>query len=133
MKRIILLIFSLGIGLALIVACAQPANPTPEPPPVEEEAIEQPVVDTPTDTAIPPTETPTEAVVEEPEATEEVDDIEALIIDRCSACHSADRVFSADKTEVQWETTIDRMIGLGANVTDEEKTDMIDWLVTREN
>ena len=129
MKKIMLMIASLSLALVLIVACAQPATPTPEPPIVEED----PVVATPTDTEVPPTETPTEAVVEEPEATEEVDNTEALIIARCSGCHSADRVFRADKSEEQWEFTIDRMIGLGANVTEDEKADMVEWLVSRED
>ena len=130
MKPIIIIIVSLGIGLVLIVACAQPVTPTPGPTLVEEV---EPVEATPTDTTIPPTEMQTEAMVVEPEATEEVDVIEALIYAKCSACHSADRVFRADKTEAEWETTIDRMIGLGADVNDDEKTKMIDWLVTQDN
>lgn len=61
----------------------------------------------------------------------EVSDPEALIVDKCSDCHSVNRVFSADYTEDGWNEVIDEMIGKGANVTDEEKEIMIDWLSAR--
>jgi len=94
--------------LVLIVACTQ-ASPTP----VEEE-IE---------------EIPTEEEVMEPE--EEAVDVEALIIERCSGCHSADRVFQADYDAQGWADEIDDMIRKGAVVSEEEKQLMIDWLVSR--
>ena len=94
--------------LILIVACAQ-ASPTP----VEEEMVE--VEDT-EDTG---------------EMEEEAVDAEALIIERCSVCHSADRVFQADYTAEGWSDEIDDMIQKGAEVNEEEKQLMIDWLVSR--
>jgi len=142
MKRILVVSLMFTFSLIFIVACTQ-ATPTPtEAPPVEETTQEPPA-----ETVAPlPTETPTEVEETEPIATEttteepteeeaavtqEGGDIEALIIDRCSECHSADRVFNADKTEEGWASTIDRMVDYGAVVSDEEKALMIDWLVSR--
>lgn len=71
-----------------------------------------------------PTPTPTE-----PEPT--ADEIEALIIERCSECHSADRVFQADYDADGWSEEIDDMIRKGAEVSEEEKALMIEWLISR--
>jgi hypothetical protein len=64
----------------------------------------------------------------------ELDDaqMEALIIEKCSQCHTADRVFRADYSETQWSATFDDMINKGADVSPEEKEVMIDWLVSRD-
>jgi flagellar basal body-associated protein FliL len=58
-------------------------------------------------------------------------DIEALIQERCSECHAASRAFGAEKTREEWSVTIDRMIDLGANVSGQEKDQMIDWFVSQ--
>lgn len=114
MKRIFLLAVSFGIALALIVACTQAATPTTQAPPLEEETQEEPTI--------------------EPEVEDTADDdVEELINMKCSGCHSVDRVFRADKTEAEWETTINRMINLGADVTEEEQAQIIEWLVSRED
>lgn len=134
MKRIIFLTISFAAALALIAACAQAASTPTEAPPIVEETTEI-VTETeayPVETEV---ETETEAypVETETEVTETMDDVEALIIDRCSACHSVDRVFNADKTAEEWDDNIDRMIDYGAEVSDEEKNLMIDWLTSPEN
>ena len=59
-------------------------------------------------------------------------DAEALILERCSVCHSTDRVFQANYAEERWSAVIDEMIGKGADVNAEEKQLMIDWLISRE-
>ena len=58
-------------------------------------------------------------------------DIEALIEERCSECHAASRAFGAEKTREEWSVTIDRMIEHGANVSGQEKDQMIDWFVSQ--
>lgn len=65
---------------------------------------------------------------------DELDDaqIEALIVDKCSDCHTADRVFQEDYSETQWSAVFDDMINKGADVSPEEKEVMIDWLVSRD-
>jgi cytochrome c5 len=47
---------------------------------------------------------------------------------RCSACHSTDRVTQLKKTPDQWATTVTRMIGHGAQLSDAEKKAVIDYL-----
>lgn len=107
-KKWLLISLSGLILLVLIVACTQ-ASPTP----VEEEMVE------------------VEDAEEMEEMEEETVDVEALIIERCSECHSADRVFQADYTAEGWSDEIDEMIQKGAEVNEEEKQLMIDWLISR--
>lgn len=63
----------------------------------------------------------------------EVTDTRALIVERCSDCHSADRVFNANyTTEAEWSNLIDRMIDKGAVVSPEEKELMVDYLLAQD-
>lgn len=59
---------------------------------------------------------------------DEMDDaqVEALIVEKCSQCHTTDRVYEADYTEAEWADTIDDMISKGAKVNAEEKAVMAD-------
>ena len=59
------------------------------------------------------------------------EEVEELIVERCSDCHPASRVFDADYDAEGWSDNIDRMISKGAEVSPEEKELMIDWLVNR--
>jgi len=77
--------------------------------PVEEPAEEQEVV-------------PEEPQAEEPEALPEAAvDGETLLNERCSTCHPADRSTRASKSLDEWESTIDRMIQKGAELSDSER------------
>lgn len=58
-------------------------------------------------------------------------DFEALIDEKVAGNHDLGRIFNADKTREEWETTIDRMIGYGAKISEEEKTLIIDYLLSR--
>ena len=58
-------------------------------------------------------------------------DFEALIEEKVAGNHDLGRIFNADKTREEWETTIDRMIGYGAKISEEEKTLIIDYLLSR--
>lgn len=53
---------------------------------------------------------------------------QTLMQERCSVCHSLDRVTSAQKTADQWKTTVDRMIEHGANLTPTEEQTLVDYL-----
>lgn len=66
-----------------------------------------------------------------PETGEESDEVEALIIEKCGTCHTADRVFNEDYTEQGWSDVFDDMIAKGAKVSPDEKEIMIDWLLAR--
>jgi cytochrome c5 len=52
----------------------------------------------------------------------------ALLQERCTVCHSADRITQARKTSTEWDTTVTRMIDKGAQLNSEEKTVLVDYL-----
>ncbi|MBN2289399.1 MAG: hypothetical protein JXQ83_08715, partial [Candidatus Glassbacteria bacterium] len=54
----------------------------------------------------------------------------ALLGERCTVCHDLDRVNSAltVKDRAAWETTVDRMIGMGAVLDNDEKEVLLDYL-----
>ena len=58
-------------------------------------------------------------------------DVEALIVERCSRCHSPNKAFNANYNEQQWSDVIDNMVKKGAVVSDEEKALMVEWLISR--
>lgn len=138
MKRFFLLSIYFVAALALIVACTQASTPTQDPPAAEETTEELPADTLPPSPAATATEAPATAAPTDPpaetetEAPGDVEDVEALIVDRCSQCHDADRVFRANKTESEWDDTIERMVDYGANVNEDEKAQMIEWLISRE-
>lgn len=59
--------------------------------------------------------------------------MEALILEKLQGHHSIDVVLNAKKTREEWVTTLDRMIAKGAIISDEEKTVIIEWLLSRKN
>ena len=95
----------------------------------------------PTATAEPTQEQSTatpEPTEEEPTATDEAEPTtgpvdeegEALLEDRCTACHTLDRVMRSQKSREEWDTTVERMVSLGARLTDAEKEGLVDYLAT---
>lgn len=56
-------------------------------------------------------------------------DGEALVEERCTTCHTRERVDEQDKDEAGWTATVDRMISYGLELTDEERQAVIDYLV----
>jgi uncharacterized membrane protein len=69
------------------------------------------------------TQTATEA------PTADKSEAEILIDERCSTCHSANKVYSENLSQEEWSVVFDNMIAKGADVNDTEKALMIDWLV----
>jgi len=57
-----------------------------------------------------------------------VSDGATLVQDRCTKCHTLERVTSAKKNADQWTQTVNRMISNGAQLTDQEKQVVIDYL-----
>ena len=117
-KKWFLVLVLMITTVIVIAACAQSAE-TPEAASPEAVNAESP------ETAYP------EAVDEvSPElAYPDSVDAEALINEKCSDCHSASRVFNDDYDRAGWEDVFDDMINKGADVTEEEKALMIDWLL----
>lgn len=54
-----------------------------------------------------------------------------LVQQRCTVCHSLDRVNAASKDKAGWETTVSRMIRNGAKVTEQEKAAIVQYLAGR--
>jgi cytochrome c5 len=52
----------------------------------------------------------------------------ALLQERCTVCHTTDRITQAQKTSTEWDTTVTRMISKGAELTDSEKTILVGYL-----
>ncbi|MBI9050225.1 MAG: hypothetical protein JEZ00_12455 [Anaerolineaceae bacterium] len=118
-----------GFGLMtilLIAACAPQTVDTPA-------NVEQPVENTTV-----PSEEPA-PVVEEPEATATTEDaavsaeidMQAFIEGKVNGNHELGRIFNATKTREEWETTLDRMIGYGAKISEDEKQMIIDYLLSQ--
>jgi cytochrome c5 len=55
-------------------------------------------------------------------------DGEALLNDRCTKCHSINRVTSAKKSASDWQKTVSRMVSNGAKLTSEEQQVLVDYL-----
>ena len=55
-------------------------------------------------------------------------DGEALLKGRCTECHSLSRVEQARKTEADWQKTVQRMVGTGAALNEEEQAAVIKYL-----
>ncbi len=55
-------------------------------------------------------------------------DGQALMQQRCSVCHSLDRVTSAHKTFDQWTVTLQRMIAHGAQLNPQEEQALLAYL-----
>ena len=98
--RALALLGVLGLVAATaLVACGGSAAPTQAPPAATSPAVTAPGIDAAN-----------------------------LLETRCSGCHSTDRAKTAQKTEVQWEQTVDSMISKGAQLTDAEKAALVGYL-----
>ena len=63
-----------------------------------------------------------------PPSTAPSGDAAALVQDRCTVCHSLDRVRQAKKTRDRWAQTVTRMVGKGAELSAAEQTTVIEYL-----
>ncbi len=107
-----------------VAACAPRIQETAESlPPVVTKTIaeEQALVET---AASLPADPATEALAASVDG-------EALILEKLQNHHSISRVFNANHTREEWSVTLDRMIGYGAKINEEEKQLIIDYLLNR--
>jgi cytochrome c5 len=65
-----------------------------------------------------------------PPAQESTGDLsgEELVEARCTRCHGSETTTGAAKTAQRWESTVDRMIAKGAELTDAEAQVLVDYL-----
>ena len=75
-------------------------------------------------------EEPTQVPPSEPASPAQLpaEDGEALLEARCSTCHSADRARQVTKTRDGWDQSVSRMIDKGAQLSEAEKTLLVDYL-----
>ena len=55
-------------------------------------------------------------------------DGETLLQERCAECHALSRATNARKSAEEWEGTVARMVGHGANLNDAEQSVLVDYL-----
>lgn len=128
-KRFAVMGLLLTAGLVLAACAPKEAMPVEIP---QEAAESTPVAEAmPTEEAVvQATETmQTEAPANDGMASEV--DVKALIEEKVAGNHDLGRIFNATKTREEWETTLDRMIGYGAKINEEEKQLIIDYLVNQ--
>jgi mono/diheme cytochrome c family protein len=53
---------------------------------------------------------------------------EELLQARCTRCHGLDPVEAGSKSQAEWESTVERMRGKGAELTDAEAQVLVDYL-----
>ena len=51
-----------------------------------------------------------------------------LLEDRCTECHDLERVEWASKTREEWDATVARMVSKGANLTEDERSVIAEYL-----
>jgi uncharacterized protein YceK len=57
--------------------------------------------------------------------------MQALIMEKLQGHHSIDIVLQVKHTREEWNATMDRMIARGAPISEQEKQQIIDWLLSR--
>ena len=107
---------------------ATPVVPTEEPPPT---ATPQPTEPEPSETLTPEPQEPTASATAPPQnPTAGPAEPEGLVLleERCTVCHGLDRVERAQKTREAWVSTVDRMVSIGAQLSDAEKEVLVAYL-----
>jgi len=127
----------LFVGLLTILvlsACAAQATPVTTEAPVVVETKETETMEA--ETAEPAESETVEVETVEASETKDLSDLsdaemEALIAEKIGNNHTLEFILSQEKTAEQWSSTLDRMIGYGADINPEEKEAIIEWLVKR--
>lgn len=104
MKRLIPIMTVILIAAFALSACAQTPAPA-DPKPVEPESMY-------------------------PGTSEAAPvDVEALVIEKLAGEHTLEFVLQEKRTAEEWSEVLDRMIGYGAKINEEEKALIIEWLL----
>ena len=66
----------------------------------------------------------------EPDAASPADepDGEGLVAERCSVCHSAEKVYAAEHSPEEWAAVVDRMVAKGARLDADERGRLVAYL-----
>jgi cytochrome c5 len=120
MRQILLPVLFILIVIVIGVACGgpaaaptatsvPPAKPTTPPAPAPSATSAPP--------AAKPTNTPAQAL-----------DGKALMNERCTVCHTTERIQAAKKSKADWQATVARMKANGAKLNDAETAALVDFL-----
>jgi ABC-type transport system substrate-binding protein len=111
------------LGFLIILtftACSSQAQQTADSP--------QPVMDATVSTG---SSTPVDTVTPGSGSQPANVDAMALIQEKLQNHHGIDRIVNAKHTREEWNATLDRMIRYGANISEDEKKIIIDYLLSR--
>lgn len=111
------------LAALVLVACACGPGPTPANGPATV-ATPVPGSSQPYPVATRAAATPTGQAAPYPV----VGDGKTLMNDRCTKCHNTDRIQSARKSPSDWNSTVARMKGKGAVLSDAETKALVDFL-----
>jgi cytochrome c5 len=120
--RVWRLIAALVVTAGVLIACG---GPEATEPPAEVQPTALPTEVPQEEPTAPPTEVPQEEPPTEPSPA---GDGAALLEERCTVCHGLDRTTSARKTREEWEQTVVRMVGKGAELNEAEQEILIAYL-----
>jgi mono/diheme cytochrome c family protein len=116
-RRWIVPLLGVLLALTLVVVAAACGEETPAPAPTAETTT--------------PAESPTaaESPITSPSAepTAALDGA-ALVEERCTGCHGIDRIAAEDGDAAKWEGIVDQMIARGAQLDEQEKQAVVDYL-----
>ncbi|OGD78935.1 MAG: hypothetical protein A2Y64_02065 [Candidatus Coatesbacteria bacterium RBG_13_66_14] len=54
----------------------------------------------------------------------------ALLEERCTACHSLDKVYAEKRDEAGWDAVLEEMVSYGAKLDSAERTRLVAYLVS---
>ena len=113
----------LAAGALALTGC----DDVPEASDAEDARESNDGITTPAESAEEDTDEPETTTADEPSA-ETASDGDAAINEVCTRCHSRIRIDGANKTAEEWDSTIERMIGYGADPTDAQKAAIREFL-----
>lgn len=73
----------------------------------------------------------TEAPVETEPIVSTPVEVEAFILEKADGNHEIEFILTQEMTAEEWSTTLDKMIGYGAEINAYEKAAIIEWSVNR--
>ena len=119
----------LAVLLTLVLTACGSSVPTMTPTSVPPTALPaQPTQAPASATALPPQSTQAPASATALPAEMPAQDGATLLETRCSTCHSAAKATQARQTRAQWDQTVIDMVNEGAQLTEAEKTVLLDYL-----
>jgi hypothetical protein len=59
-------------------------------------------------------------------------DVEALVLEKITGQHTLEFVLKEKRTAEEWDEVLDRMIGYGAKINEQEKSLIIEWLLEQQ-